>query len=670
MKNKFWVTSIVLTLGVMKVEACGPDFQVMLTNCRESCLQQVKSPGFAVDVRRIAETPGPTAVEDTADDEDEVSTLVDRKERPRFAEKLRQMRQAATADEAYRLGEGLPEAKRLYTAGAVAFRAAHDFVQWGYEEGTAEAPLSAADVDLGLTTAIGWFERVVALPPDPHEPRFVLATYMLARSHFLRDHEGDQDIAVAEYRETLKLVANGAPDPVGLANATLGELGRIALTRGQTSEAIALYIQQATGPGAGHGMESLWMILGIVANDDTKLKREIRVPLSQKALIAFALSNLDDICVDMEHEECGDDSFVSHPVKREAARRIAAAVAELDPKGIEWTDEAAAVTFASGDFETTAKLLKHSDTPYAQWIRAKLALHAGDMETATKEFSSASRAFAKAQPLERPKEPILFRDFSDQTITSRVLAESGVLSLSRSDYTEALYQLTLSAHFPQDARYIAEQVLTLDELKGLVDKEDWAAPYKDLLARRLMRAKRVDEAAKYYTNKIAIKVAPRYIEAWHEAATEKDDRKRAQAWYKVAELEVLSGMELSGTEGCPDENEFQGDYDCIAPSIVDGPLVSDDERHRVKHSRSSPYVRFHYRTVGVEHLFKAADLLPRKSEVLTAVLCNGVHWLHHSGWDYNQKLIQTLYHRYLKDGQPEAWAENFGSKCPEPQFGT
>lgn len=85
-------------------------------------------------------------------------------------------------------------------------------------------------------------------------------------------------------------------------------------------------------------------------------------------------------------------------------------------------------------------------------------------------------------------------------------------------------------------------------------------------------------------------------------------------------------------------------------------------------SATAPDFRFHYRAVGVAHLLEAADHLPRRSVVLSAVLCNGAGWLHHHNWDYNKDLIQTIYQRYVKDGRVEPWAANFGATCPEPDF--
>ena len=52
----------------------------------------------------------------------------------------------------------------------------------------------------------------------------------------------------------------------------------------------------------------------------------------------------------------------------------------------------------------------------------------------------------------------------------QLLGELGVLSLSRGDFSQALDAL-LRANFWEDAAYVAERVLTVDELKAYVDRE-------------------------------------------------------------------------------------------------------------------------------------------------------------------------------------------------------
>lgn len=62
-----------------------------------------------------------------------------------------------------------------------------------------------------------------------------------------------------------------------------------------------------------------------------------------------------------------------------------------------------------------------------------------------------------------------------------VLAESGVLHLTRGEFIQALDAL-LRAGYWQDAAYVAERVLTLAELRGYVDSQWPAASGKDAKA--------------------------------------------------------------------------------------------------------------------------------------------------------------------------------------------
>jgi hypothetical protein len=651
LKTKYWLVGCGLLLGMLRASACVWEAPPSLLNCRVTCLAQIKSPGFVYGIARTTGAPADAYVNKVL--EWRSGDVVDRNEtQPGVAKQLNQMRQAPAADEAYRLGDGLSEAKRLYIAGAVQFKLVHHSVGTDYLD---DSPVQG-DVDAGLTAAIQWFERVVALQPDPSEPRFVLATYMLGRSHHLRSHPGDDEIAEKEYRRTIDLVAQGAPDPLSLANAALGELGGIALKKGSTHEAVALYARQASGssPGSFEAVVSLWRILGPVADDENKLTQELRDPLSQKLLITFAMSNLDNTCGDGNEDQC-DLSFGYHDRQLARAGRVATALAKLPHNEIQWPDQAAALAYLNDDFTTAAQLLRRSSSAYAEWLRGKLALHAGDLDGAAKAFALASKAFATSDA---------GTESMPSDVASRALSENAVWSMSRNDYIEALYQLTMAKSYPADANYIAERVLTLDELKTLVDKESWAAEFGDLLARRLMRAERVDEAVKYYMDTEAKRVAPEYADAWHAATAGSDSRIQAKGWYDVARLEIQWGMELSGSDGCPDDAGFSGCHEVPEPAQ----LGSTDEAQRVQSSGILPDSQFHYRTVGVDHLLEGADHLPRKSEVLTAVLCNGAGWLHHHNWNYNKELIQKLYQRYVKDGRLEPWAKNFGTTCHEPDF--
>jgi tetratricopeptide (TPR) repeat protein len=484
---------------------------------------------------------------------------------------------------------------------------------------------------------------------------------MLARSHFLRDRPGDEEIAVQEYRKTIDLVEKGHMDNLGLGNYSLGELGRIALKHDRFGEAVALYARQVAG-GSQHAIDSLWWVTQKIPNDTAVLEREIGDPLFQKFLIAYALSRADGTCSDKESRSCGEPytSALSEQRAPQTAA-IVEALGQLDPRNVQWPDQAAALAYSVGNFAVASRLLKVADSPYAEWIRAKMALHAGDLDDAAQAFARASKNFASsAQAAEAM--PL--------NLVARLRGEHSVLLLSRGDYIEALYQLSITHHFRDDALYVAERVLTLDELKSLVDKEVWADSYRDLLARRLARANRFDEAMQYYRDRAVSLVAAKYVEARHQAVSGSTPLARAQGWYQVAQLEITSGMELLGTERCPDYSEYEGNYGsaCDEMAEITGELTIPDEVDRVKSSAAAPDARFHYRSVAVAHLLQAAELLPKRSKLMSAVLCNGVAWLQRHNRSLNEDLIQAVYRRYRQDGRAEPWTQNFGATCVEPDF--
>jgi hypothetical protein len=162
------------------------------------------------------------------------------------------------------------------------------------------------------------------------------------------------------------------------------------------------------------------------------------------------------------------------------------------------------------------------------------------MEGAAKFFAKASKSFATNQS-----------DSLPQYVVERLNGELGVLSLSRRSYVEAMYQLSASRYF-SDASYVAERVLTIGELKAVVDKEDWADRYRDLLARRLARVDRFDEAIPYYADQNVKSKATQYAEYRHQAKSAEPAIKKAEAFYNAAVLEFELGLQLLGTEGCPD----------------------------------------------------------------------------------------------------------------------
>jgi hypothetical protein len=509
---------------------------------------------------------------------------------------------------------------------------------------------------------LGRFQQILQLPAAQAQPRILWATFMLGRCHALRRQPGDLDQARAEFVHVTELVRAGAADPMGLGHAALGEAGRVALEMGRFGDAVKLYAEQASAPNAVSAIESLRRATAKLLLNQEPLDPWVQDPVVQKALIAYsvtATAAFYEVNACITALGCGnrDEATFYDQQTKEAAARLVDAIARLNAKQVQWPDQLAGLAYKLEKYDLAARFLALSNSPYADWMRAKMALHAGDLQAAAAAFSRASKGFSTDSPA-----ATMLGD------VNRFQGEQGLTSLARSDYIEAFHQL-LAGGYEDDARYVAERILTLQELQRLVDKESLRAPFRDLLARRLTREGRPAEALAYYESDSVRTLAKELSEHLQQANQGQTPLSRAAGWYGAARLEIESGMKLRGAEQCPDYTEYDGNYGGpCEPEPSPRDMSTDDELVRVAASAIKPDSRFHYRQLGVEHLMKAANELPRHSATFAAVLCQGVHSLQQHGRSANEDLIRQIYRRYVHEGRREPWAENFGAQCPEPVF--
>ncbi|MGB6450792.1 MAG: hypothetical protein WBE92_08580 [Steroidobacteraceae bacterium] len=617
--------------------------------------------------------------------------------------KLKAMRQAATGDQAYSLGAGLPEAIRLYTAGAVDYLRVSKQVP-DSNDSEPRAPLGPEDIR-SLTTAISRWEAIVALPAADAAPRLAWAEYMLGRAKRIRGEKDDPEQAYRHFARVVELAKSGTPDPMHLADSAFGEMAALELEKGNYVAAIGLYAKQVTGapplggtaqvsaPDANSGVDSLRSVATRIlrSGSDKELDAAIADPLAQRILTIYGAAY-----VSLDCEEASCDEQYPLPDRSGDLRRLVAALSRIDPGKLEIPDRAAAVAYAIGDYDRAAYFLTASKSAYGDWIRAKLALHRGDLNAAARYFASAAHQFPviPANGHARQKSgwsdaPVLVssmnKDPADAMLpglVQRLYAEGATVELARKQYVEALDQLLHAApSFVGDADYIAERVLTIGELKSYVDQHFPAVSgenrlsgnLRDILARRLAREGHYAEAVQYYPDPKAQELASEYIAAEKLTPRDRPPVDRADGWFTISKLEIVNGMELRGTELDPDYSIFGGDlapmssgagYDNALYHPSD--LASADEKARYEASIAGPHVRFHYRAIGVDHLMRAADAAPRGSHLASAILCNGMAWLRKHSED--EPYTERIYREFLKVGRSEPYDRNLGTHCPEPAF--
>lgn len=776
------LTLLACAVGAGIAVACGPDFPAQLLDDRAGTLKSTPANAFTFEASRLIAPADALRAEESAalpdgsDRQDTIPEDYDPALNPAQRAAARAMRTLPDGDQAYAAGGALPEAARLYTAAAVDIRSA-----------------AQAHSDAALLRARARLLDILALPERVAAARSVWAAYMLAEigptevgaTGLGQNETGDAagmatGDASAAYARVRRLAQAGAPDPLGLAVASYGQEALLLLNGSHGSctaqdflaatacpdaipapalkQAIRLYAEQAAR-GSRSGQSSLRLIADWALGAPARASRLIDDPVAQRLLVAYALARVGDI-VDGNPESAFDmfatfdlngqrgyadaGAGVRNVTPNPALQALATALAGQDVSRIQDADRVAALAYRVGRYDLAQGLAGRLDTPLAWWVRAKLAIRQGDMTAAAQAYAHAARAFptAASTGLERSS-------------MARLKAEQGVLALSRGQYVEALDML-LHASLPvsddavqeegwpispywNDAAYVAERVLTADELKAYVDQQvpasavlpapagfaqfdyqpfyDWMVKHpipdgdrlRALLARRLMREGRMDQALAYFPQdddaRFATmayddgswRVAPssshrhavEYTAALQQAGSAWGRTARAEAWFKAAQLARRNGLEIMGYEQDPDFAVYDGNYTYgagrspapwrqdadgndppqgtsaqRADAALPGPFVTPEERLRFAASEARPYSRFHYRQVATDHTLQSAALLPNRSQAFAAVLCQGTRYI----IDDSPERAQAVYQRYVEHGAQVPFSATFGRECPPPDF--
>lgn len=699
------IVALAAVAAIGSALACGPDFPWQLLDDRHTTMTDPVAFGFAFDATRLVAAPQDKlrATEQADNDygappEPEV-VAIERREAESgawralatdlpaaartaetFLERLQAARAAADGPAALAAGAGLPSAVAEYIAGAIEFRAER------YDR------------------AAAYFEAIEALPPEQRAIRRVAAAYMMGRIHQVR---GEADAARVAFRAARAYAKAGAPDPMGLAVASFGEEARVDLVEAGlltpapwpidvvddpakaaslVTHAVQLYAEQAARESK-IALLSLRQVASLLVADADMLDRIIEQPLVRRLLVAYALSR-------------------EGPWDEESSEVVSASVIEAvlrlpTPAAGEEVDRLAALAYQTGRYDIAERLTAKTDRPLGLWVRAKLALRHSDREAAVRDWTAAFAASQKAGDA----------DALDDDTRLRLRGEAAVARLSAGAYEESLRLLFPAAQtYWGDVVYVAERILTVDELKGFVDglppagpkppraSPDEPAPrdriedLRALLARRLARQGRIAEALPYYPASIdrgsddpaqrepLAAEARAYAEALAAARPTWRWRNisRAEALFDVAMRSRTRGMELLGAEGPPDLAAVDGNFswgygqesprgtvDTTTRTDTRDPLLGPDEATRFEASAPKPDRRFHYRIVATDRALEAADLLPQGSQAYAATLC----WATRFAFDSDDaERARSIYRRYVATGPLQPWAKRFGRECPAPDF--
>jgi hypothetical protein len=216
-----------------------------------------------------------------------------------------------------------------------------------------------------------------------------------------------------------------------------------------------------------------------------------------------------------------------------------------------------------------------------------------------------------------------------------------VVELCRSRYGEAL-DLFLRTRNWIDVTYLAERVLTPEELREYVDRlpaaesDDggWCTPsrLRQVLARRLTRLRRFGEARPYFDEDLR-PVLDSYAAALAAGADESKDRDaRAKSFRVAATIARASGEKLLAREceDYPDEwyDDANRDVDQRAAEKGLGhAVVSADEHARLARTAPTDGRLYHHDFEAADLAWSAAELMPDESEETAEWLREAASWI-------------------------------------------
>ncbi len=356
--------------------------------------------------------------------------------------------------------------------------------------------------------AITAWERLLQRPPAQRRWRSTWAAFMLGKARW----ETEPRKAIASFRETRNLATNGFADRLGLAACSLGWEARAELHRDEFARAIGLYLEQSA-TGDPSAMLSLRFAARAALENPGSLVALARHPKAQRVITAYVISGgSGDPPVDVDNpikeavvQLLDQQSIVAAPTngwhRFESPTLLwLQAVEKARVQDVDSAEKLALAAYQAGEYNRARRWLDLArDQPVARWLNAKLALRDGRIDQATTLLSSLVRQFpalapgpssTSGNPDTHPGPDTNLGVAADSRAarsifllgriavreregvpeaSHQMLGELGALHLARRDYTEALDALIRGGCWT-DAAYVADRVLTIDELRTYVDR--------------------------------------------------------------------------------------------------------------------------------------------------------------------------------------------------------
>lgn len=557
------------------------------------------------------------------------------------------------------------------------------------------------------------WKSILDRPPAERRLRAAWAAWMLAKT------SADRSECRSWYERVDSELIAGASDSIGLGPAAKLWRAGIALKSNQAADLIpgvhlAYDVFSSGRQTAARELRYLTSRISSSGDADT-LRAAAADPLVRRLVNIDLHAALDGWDLSMEAPVAPDG-------KENALQPWLTALEAVPSADLDDCSRVAWALYASGRYEESKKWLAlcPQNDPLALWLQAKFDLRDGKLGDANNRLAEAVRLQSR-NPGWEPKNPADggVRWFNDSVDSegmnqSRMLADSGVVSLALKDYLAALESLRKGG-YEQDAAYLAECVISLDGLVRHVRKvaPQWTPVVKEepdssvppdpatflstysrfshhgigadnqlryQLARRLARDKRFNDAREFMPPDL-LPVFDHYV---------KIDKARRSGRYSGEKLAAITwrqalmhrhlGAELFSTDCAPDSGALDWSYSGTQfheirtlragwtydwsqdPAYIPGikpedkaiPEVTTDEVARMKKYSVRPMLRFHYRYTAADLAWQATRLLPPNHPDLTRMYNTAGQWISTRDPKAADRFYQAMVRRCAKTPEGRA----------------
>ena len=476
------------------------------------------------------------------------------------------------------------------------------------------------------------------------------------------------------FAQVRQMTAQGFADRLGLAARSLGREAEAAFLAGDSNDSARLCLQ-SVGSGDAEGAGVAWSLAKEIVRDEKRLAAAATQSPLRELVSVFVVAHT------------ADSSNLYDPDERTdvAAVRWLEAVEQAGLHDLDHAEVLGWTAYSLGRFEEAARWQQRArtDSGLGLWLKAKLDFRAGKIDAATRAMAAAVQKIPRDEAVTKRKISV-----NEALPFEAAAGDLAMLRLARGEFTAALRHF-LAGNFWQDAAYVAERVLTPEELADFIRREyprpgplepqfapghlsyldvihgaevdsneerinpalfDPATRLRYLLARRLVRLGRFAEARPFFPRFLQPEL-DRYTHALARGSAPEVSRAgRAAAFWDAAQRLRENGMELMGTEVEPDGTMWNGDHldedvagerrrGFFVPDVADMPdaergkplpvvvPVSASERQRLARHTLVPEKRYHYRYLAADLAWRAAKLMPDGQEETARVLHTAGRWL-------------------------------------------